>query len=82
MALISEDLAAISEIVRESTNLVLGELGRTEQRFYGRFDKMEQELQAIREDIHTTRYSNETVEILLKKVTELENRIAELEKTA
>lgn len=72
MALTNEDLQAIGALidnaVTNGTNLVLGELDRVEQRIYGRFDKVNQDMQTIREDIHTTKYSNETVELLLKKV--------------
>lgn len=86
MALTNEDLQAIGALINNAvtngTNLVLGELDRVEQKIYGHFDKVNQDMQSIREDIHTTKYSNETVELLLKKVTELEKRIEELERTA
>lgn len=84
IALTNEDLQAIGALINNAvtngTNLVLGELDRVEQRIYGRFDKVNQDMQTIREDIHTTKYSNETVELLLKKVTELEKRIEKLQK--
>lgn len=82
MSLSNDDLQAIAQIVNNGTNLVLGELDRVEQKIYRRFDKTELDMQAIREDIHITRYSNDTVELLLKKVAELERRMAEIEKTA
>lgn len=82
MALTNEDLQAISDIVKGGTNLVLGELDRVEQKIYERFDKVDKDMVSIREDIHTTKYSNETVELLLHKVTELEKRIADLERIA
>ena len=68
--------------INDNSNLILGEMDRVEQRINNRFEKIDKDMQLIREDVHTTRYSNETVELLLKKVTEHEKRIGELEKTA
>ena len=68
--------------INDNSNLILGELDRVEQRIHNRFEKTNQDMQLMREDIHITRYSNETVELLLKKDTELEKRIANLEQTA
>lgn len=82
MALTDSDLQAISGLINANSNLVLGELDRIEQRINKRFDNVRTDLHEIREEVHITKYSNETVELLLKKVSELEERIAQLEKTA
>lgn len=82
MSLTDSDLQAISGLVNANSNLILGELDRIEQRINKRFDNVKADLREIREEVHVTKYSNETVELLLKKVSELEERIAQLEKTA
>ena len=82
MSLTNEDLQAISELVNKNSNLILGELDRVEKRTNKRFDNIEADVQLIREDIHTVKYSNDTVELLLKKIMELEKRIVELEQIA
>lgn len=98
MALVKEDLQAISQLlqttnetvvkqvrvqvraeIRESSNLILSELGRVEQRINNRFEKVNLDMKQIREDVHVTKYSNDTVELLLRKVTELENRLKKVE---
>ena len=46
---------------------------------YARFDKVNEDMAKMREDIHTTRYSNEAVELILKKTADLEERVNKLE---
>lgn len=82
MSLTDSDLQAISGLINANSNLILGELDRIEQRINKKFDSVKSDLHEIREEVHVTKYSNETVELLLKKVSELEERIAQLEKTA
>lgn len=77
-----DDIDQIRSEIRESSNLVLRELDRVEQKVYKNFEKIYQDMAMLHNEVHITKYSNETVELLLKKVTELEKRIAELEEIA
>ena len=65
-----------------SEKLLLDEMERLHKFTDQKIDKINDRLEIMQNEINTTRYSNETVEILLKKVNELERRIADLERTA
>ncbi len=62
--------------------MILAELDRVEERISGKSDTMKQEIHQLREEVHITKYSNDTVELLLKKVTDLEKRVSSLEDIA
>ena len=74
-----EDISNIRAEIRENSNLILSAFDQTEQKMYARFDKVNEDMAKMREDIHTTRYSNEAVELILKKTADLEERVNKLE---
>ena len=74
-----DDIANIREELRNNSNLILGALDETEQKMYARFNKINEDMAKMREDIHVTKYSNETVELILKKTMDLEERATKLE---
>lgn len=61
-------------------NMVFGELDSTEERINKKFDSINEILKKIREDINATRYSNQTVELLLKRQDKLEEELQELKR--
>ena len=79
-----DDIAnmATKDDIYNSEKLLLNEMERLHNIYTKKFDRLSERMDIIQNEINATRYSNETVEILIKKVTELEKRIAELEKTA
>ena len=67
MALTNDDLQAIANLmddklnnvqttlenlINDNSNLILGEMDRFEQRINNRFEKIDKDMQLIREDIH------------------------------
>ena len=74
-----EDISNIRAEIRQNSNLILSAFDQTEQKMYARFDKVNEDMAKMREDIHTTRYSNEAVELILKKTADLEERVNKLE---
>ena len=74
-----EDISNIRAEIRENSNLILSAFDQTEQKMYARFDKVNEDMAKMRDDIHTTRYSNEAVELILKKTADLEERVNKLE---
>lgn len=79
-----DDIAnmATKDDIYNSEKLLLNEMERLHNIYTKKFDRLSERMDIMQNEINATRYSNETVEILIKKVTELEKRIAELEKTA
>lgn len=73
---------ATKDDLLSSEKLLLNEMDRLFGYNSQKIDKIIERLDIMQVEINATRYSNETVDILFKKVTELEKRIAELEKTA
>lgn len=78
---IIEHMATKADISK-SEKMLLDETARLHNFTSQKIDKVNDRLELMQTEINTTRYSNETVELLLKKVTELEKRLQELEKTA
>lgn len=82
MALTTEDLTALSGLLQKSEKMLLDEMERLHNDTIGRFDKLDQHLSNIDTAINSTRYSNDMVELLSKKVEALEKRLKKLEETA
>ncbi len=84
---IKEDIKDIKASQRENSNIILAELDRVEQRINDRFerkidfihDQLKSDIRLLREEIHITKYSNDTVALLVNKVADLEKRVTELE---
>ena len=74
-----KEMVAKSDL-RVKTNMVFGELDSTEERINKKFDSINEILKKIREDINATRYSNQTVELLLKRQDKLEEELQELKR--
>lgn len=68
--------------LKVSENMIFSEMDRLYNISVQQFDKINNKLEIMQSEINTTRYSNETVELLLRKVTELEKRISDIERTA
>ncbi len=79
---VEADIKDIKDSQRENSNMILAELDRVEERITGKFDNMKIDITQLREEVHVTKYSNDTVELLLKKEIELEKRISDLEEIA
>lgn len=78
-------IATKDDVLQElhrSEKLLLDEMKRLHNDTIDKFSKLNNCLDKMENAIHATQYSNETVELLLKKVEELEERIKKLEKTA
>lgn len=69
-----DDIAnmATKDDIYNSEKLLLSEMDRLHNIYTKKFDKITERLDRMQEEINATRYSNETVELLLRKVTELE----------
>ena len=76
-----DDMATKDDLL-SSEKLLLNEMDRLFGYNSQKIEKIIERLDIMQIEINATRFSNETVDILHKKVTELEKRIAELEKTA
>ena len=73
MGLTTEDLQSIAKLVNDSSNLVLGELGRVEQRLY---KKIDEKIKSINDKIDTLLLKADNTALLLplinKQAAELE----------
>lgn len=68
-----KDLNAIQGLIRKSEGLLIDEMERYDRKNERRYDEL---LQRIQE----TQSNNETIQVLLKLIENLEKRVAELER--
>lgn len=66
--------------LRNEINLVLGELDSTEDRINRKFDPVDKKLHELNVKIETLRYSNEAIEILMKRQDLMDLRLQKVEK--
>lgn len=64
---------------QELFHAIVNELVRIETNTNQRFDKIENNLVSVRDEVYACRLERESVSILLKKIDQLEKRVSELE---
>lgn len=83
MALTREDLQAIRAImkeeIKESESVLLDEIERLHNAHEERLTKLDKRLDRIEETVNATKLENDIVNILVKTVKELEQRIVIIE---
>lgn len=83
-----EDIAIMRDVVREvvddrltkSENLVLEEVGRIQQVMNSDMEKLQRNIEELKQYYRIAKLENDNTSILLKMVEELTRRIEELEK--
>lgn len=70
----------MNEEMKMMLNAIIEELGRTEERIYKRFDKIDIQLESMQHEINACKLERDSVGLLLKKIDQLESRIEETEK--
>lgn len=83
-----EDIAIMRDVVREvvddrltkSENLVLDEVGRIQQVMNSDMEKLQRNIEELKQYYRIAKLENDNTSILLKMVEELTRRIDELEK--
>lgn len=83
-----EDIAVMRDVVREvvddrltkSENLVLEEVGRIQQVMNSDMEKLQRNMEELKQYYRIAKLENDNTSILLKMVEELTRRIEELEK--
>lgn len=60
-------------------NAIIEEIGRVESKMNARFDKIDLKLDSMQHEINACKLEGGTLEILLRKIDQLEKRIEELE---
>lgn len=66
--------------MKEMFNAVLSEIGRMEDKIDIKFAKTNERFDRLESIANSIKYENDTISMLLKKVEDLEKRIADLEK--
>lgn len=66
--------------LRNEINLVLGELDSTEDRINRKFKSVDKKIHELNVKIETLRYSNEAIEILMKRQDLMDLRLQKVEK--
>ena len=70
----------MTDEMKMMVNAILEEMDKMEGRINKRFDKIEAQMEAMQHEINACKLERESVGLLLKKIDQLETRIAELEK--
>ena len=71
---------ATKDDLRHEINLVLEELDSTEQRLNRKIEAADKKILDLRNYVTSSRYSNETVEILMKRQDNVEQRLQKVER--
>ena len=74
------DIELLKKMFTESENLILGEMERTRERLENKIETVQDNLEELKQYYRITKLENDNTALLLQMVTELQKRVAELEK--